>query len=263
MTKVNSPISLVIPILWAFFLSMFPALAIAEETKWVERIEDYFQDKVGMTWTYEGSVANQVMKVNSYTNIATVKGTIQVHGVPALIFSETNQGNKGPSLSYFSTGDLGLVYHGGEPPSDFESHLIPYPVIPFPMAFHTPFIQLEKERVPFGSDFDHDGIDELADVRASVVADSYETVSVPSGVYKNALKLRGTMVVRLWLSGSDQPEWVEIVDRTTTWLVIGVGMVKGIESIEFPPVGHLPGVRTVTTELLTAFSKAPLTNNNE
>ncbi len=226
----------------------------------MERIEDYFKEKVGMTWTYEGSVADEVMKISAYTNIATIKGIIQVDGVPALIFSETNQGNKGPSLSYFSTGDLGLVYHGGEPTSDFEGRLIPYAVIPFPMQFNKKFIQFEKKGVPFGRDFDHDGIDELADVSASVVAEAYETVSVPNGVYHNALKLRGTMVISLRLSGSKVSKRVEIIDRTTTWLALGVGMVKGIESIEFPAVGDLPATTTVTSEMLRSFSKEPSSN---
>ena len=221
----------------------------------MKQIEDYFPDKVGMTWTYEGSVANKVMKITSYTNIATVKGIKRVDGVPAIIFSETNQGNNGPSLSYFSTGALGIVYHGGEPSSDFEAQLIPYAVIPFPMSFRQKFIQLEKEHVDFGRDFDHDGINEIANVSASVVAESYESISVPTGVYENALKLRGTMVISLKLSGSKESAMVEIVDRTTTWLVLGIGMVKGIESIEFPALGGLPATTMVTTELLTAFSE--------
>jgi len=237
-------------------LSIIPSFAIAEEA-WVKQIKDYFPDKVGMRWTYEGSsVANTMMKVTSYTNIASVEGIKQVDGVPAIIFSETNQGNKGPSISHFSMGDLGIVYHGGEPSSDFETRLIPYPVIPFPMQFDQKFIQLEKEQIPFGLDFDHDGINENADISASVIAESYETISVPSGVYENALKLRGTMVIRLKLSGSDIGEVVEIVDRTTTWLVLGLGMVKGIESIEFPAVNDVPARTIVTTELLTAFSGA-------
>lgn len=222
---------------------------------WVSQIEDYFPDKVGMTWTYEGSEANTVMKVGSYTNVATVKGITQVDGVPAIIFTESNQGNNGPSVSHFSMGDLGIVYHGGEPESDFEDQLIPYPVIPFPMQFHQKFIQLERKGLPFGRDFDHDGINEIADISAWVIAESHENVSVPSGVYKNTLKLRGTMVIRLALSGSESPESVEIIDRTTTWLASGVGMVKGIESIEFPAVNGLPATTIVTTERLTAFSE--------
>ncbi len=249
------------PLRFALFLSVFilsniPSLAIAEDA-WVKQIKDYFPDKVGMSWTYEGSVANTMMKITSYTNIATVDGIKQVDGVPAIIFSESNQGNKGPSISHFSMGDLGIVYHGGEPASDFETRLIPYPVIPFPMQFHQKFIQLERQHIPFGMDFDHDGINEFADISAFVIAESYETVSAPSGVYKDALKLRGKMVIRLKLSGSDIGEVVEIVDRTTSWLVLGLGMVKGIESIEFPAVNDVSARTIVTTELLTAFSETP------
>jgi len=260
MRKTKLILHVIVCCLWVGYFSMSPLIALGEESREVQQIEAYFPNTVGMTWTYTGTVANKVLKVKTYTNIATVEDIIQVDGVPAIIFSETNQGNKGPSKSYFSMGEMGIVYHGGEPPSDFENQLIPYSVIPFPIRFQQKFIQLEKKDVDFGHDIDQDGINERADVSASVVAESYETIAVPAGVYKNALKLRGKMVITLKLSDSQVSQQVEIIDRTTTWLVPGIGMVKGIESIEFPGVGEVSGTTSVTTELLTKFSEKPSSN---
>ncbi len=238
---------------FVFLLPPFGSPILADDETPIQNFKDYFPDDVGMTWTYQGTVEDNVMRVTTYTNISTVTGTTKKNGVTVKIFNESNQANQGPSESYFSIKKDGIVYHGGEPTTPFEGHLIPYPVIQFDMTLHRPFSQLLKWRVPFGRDFDHDGREEIADVYAEITADGFETVSVPAGVFQDALKLKGKMVIRLTLSGSG--EFAHIIDRTTTWLALNIGTVKATESIEFPQMDGSAPLGTVIEEVLSAFSE--------
>jgi len=240
-----------------FLCLFFPeiSLAMGERIAPIGNIERYFPDEVGMTWTYQGTIADDVMRIATYTNVSTVSGLAKKNGVSVKVFQETNQANEGPSESYFLMDAKGIDYHGGEPTTEFENQLIPYRIIQFDLALHQPFSQLNKRGISFGRDYDQDGIDEMADVYAEITAEGFETVSVPAGVFNNALKMKGLMVIRLTLS--DSGEVVHIIDRTHTWFALDVGTVKGVESIEFPQFEGLPPLSTVITESLSAFSGQP------
>ncbi len=225
----------------------------------IGNMENYFPDEVGMTWTYQGTIADDVMRIGTYTNVATVSGTIEKNGITLKVFKETNQANDGPSESYFALEKDGIDYYGGDPSSDFEKSLVPYRIIEFDMPLHQPYAQLNRKGIPFGRDYDQDGINEIADVYAEITAEGFETVTVPAGRFKNALKLKGLMIIRLTLS--DSGEVLNIVDRTSTWFALGVGTVKGIESIDFPQQEGLPPLSTVITETLSAYSGRPNTTH--
>lgn len=220
----------------------------------IKDIERYFPDEIGMRWTYEGTIEEKIQQIAFFTNVSTVKGTIRKDGVEVKVFTESNQGNQGPAENYFSRNEDSIVYHGGEPTTEFEEKLVPYLVMQFPLQVGESFTQVEKKAIPFGRDLDEDGIEELAEVKAMVTVVGFETVSVPAGVFKDALRLNGLMSIRFTLSSSN--EVVELVDKTETWFVLNVGMVKGVETIEFPEIGTIPETVSVIKEVLTTLPES-------
>ncbi len=237
-----------------FPLILTPLMAPAEERDVIPEIERYFPDEVGRTWRYEGSVLDDVQRIASYTNVAMVEKTIDQNGVEVMVFTESNQANHGPSKSLFSRDKEGIVYHGGEPTTLFERQLVPYQVIEFPMTFHHPYSQIEKKKVAFGLDLDHDGKDEQADVSAHVIAEKFETVSVPAGVFKDSLKIVGTLVIRITLSGNQ--DVVRMIDKTNSWFVKDIGLIKGVERTTFPKIEGFPRTNSLIIEVLSEYSKA-------
>jgi len=233
-------------------LLLWISLAHAEEPN-IPNIERYFPDDIGMSWTYRGSVADQVQRVASYINNAIVKGTTEKKGSRVKVFTESNQSNEGPAESYFLRDKDGIMYYGGDPTTPLESQLVPYRVIRFPLSLHTPYVQVDKT-VSFGKDLDEDGQEEHAVVKADIVAAGFETVSVPAGVFKDCLKLEGTMKIYITLSSNGKV--VLMTDKTTNWFAPDVGMVKGIERTEFPSVDGSNPTGSIITEELAEFKQA-------
>lgn len=240
-------------VLFSFTLLLVGTVGRTEEAAPIQNIERYFPDEVGLTWTFSGSIADQVQRVSTYTNVAAVKGTAEKNGVKVKIFTESNQANDGPAESYFFRDGNGIVYHGGDPTTPFETQLVPYRVIRFPLALHQPFPQIQKRSIAFGQDLDNDGKEEQADVYAEITAASFETVSVPAGTFKDCLKLQGSLIVQVTLS-KDQ-KVVQMIDKTTNWFAPGIGMIKGVEKIEYPSVDGSNPTGSIITEELTEFSK--------
>ncbi len=232
-------------------LLMTSTLTANAEEGPIPELERYFPDEIGMRWTYEGTIDEKVQKIATYTNVSTVKGTTRKDGVEVKIFTESNQANQGPAEHYFSRNDDSVVYHGGEPTTPFESKLVPYLVMQFPLRVGQSFTQVEKSAVPYGQDLDGDGIEELAAVMAKVTVEGFEAVSVPAGRFEKALKLTGLMKIKLTLSKNN--ELFELVDETTSWFARDIGMVKGIETIKFPAVDTIPATSTVIKEALSAL----------
>lgn len=237
-------------IFFSFVFLLAATIGETQEGTPIQNIERYFPDEVGFTWTYKGSVADQIQRVATatYTNVATVKGTAEKKGVQVKIFTESNQANEGPAESYFFKDQNGIVYYGGEPTTPFETQIVPYRVVRFPVLFHKPFWQIQKAGISFGSDLDNDGKDEEADVSAQITAIGFETITVPAGTFKNALKLEGTLTIQVTLSRNQKV--VQMIDKTTNWFGEGVGMLKGVERMEYPAVnGNSPNGSIITEEL--------------
>lgn len=227
---------------------LFNSFTLANAETPLQDAKRYFPDAIGMRWTYEGTIEEKIQQIATYTNITTVKGTTKKDGVKVRIFTESNKGNQGPSESYFSRNADSIVYHGSDPTTAFEEKLVPFLVMKFPLHLDESFVQVEKKSIPFGRDLDQDGIEELVEVKAEATIVGYETVSVPAGVFKDALKITGLMTIRFTLSANNAV--VELIDNTTTWLALDVGMVKSIETIAFPEIGPIPQTSTVIKEML-------------
>ncbi len=236
------------------FCVVFLSFSQSAQTETViQQIEGYFPDEIGLSWTYQGSVADQVQRVAAYTNIAAVKERTVKEGVQVTVFTESNQSNQGPVESYFKKDWKGIIYYGGEPTTEFERNLVPYKVIPFPLSLNSAYSQIEKRDIPFGQDLDGDGQEELADVSAKIVVGPYETVSVPAGLFKDCLKFRATMQVLITFSKSKKT--IQMTDTTTNWFAQDVGMVKGIERIEFPSFEGRSPTGTIIMEELSSYAQ--------
>lgn len=216
-------------------------------------IERYFPDEVGLKWTYRGTVADQVQRVATYTNIAEVKRTAEIGGVQVKVFTESNQANEGPAESYFFRDRNGITYYGGEPTTPLETAIVPYRVIRFPVIMRKAFPQIDKSGIGFGRDLDSDGKDEESDIIAQITAIGFETITVPAGTFKDCLKLQGVMTLQITLSSNNKV--VQMLDSTTNWFAPGVGLIKGVEKTEFPPLDGGNPIGTIISEELTEYSQ--------
>ena len=228
------------------------SFAGAKETAFFADSERYFPDDVGLQWTYSGSVAQQIQSVSDYTNTVVVKGNTKKMGVPVVIVWESNQSNRGQAESYLSRDKEGIVYYGGKPTTDFETQLIPFRAILFPIVLGQKNVQVEKGNLTYDLDLDNDGVQEKANAIAEVTAVALEAVATPAGTFHDTIKFQGTMTV--WVTLSKDKKRVSIIGRTTHWFAKDVGLVKQIEKLEFPE--GLKGVPsgTMTTEVLTEYS---------
>jgi len=245
------------PIAFFFVLIMiysFPecAAGAAEPKEAVPNIMLYFPSEVGTEWRYFGTVVEQIQRVGTYVNVTTISGTAVKNGVQVQVYSETNQADNGPADSYFSIDQSGITYYGSTPTTTFEKQIVPYKIISFPVFLHQQYPQLDKRGLNFGRDLDQDGTDETVDVIADISIDGLEAVSVPGGVFDRCLKMTGTMNLFITLSGSHKV--VKMVDITTNWFAPGVGLVKGIERTDFPPINGSAAQSTEIIEELQSTS---------
>ncbi len=232
---------------------------LSAEGEVIRGAQHYFPDDVGLEWTYTGSVADQVQRVSSYTNTAKVTGTTKKGKEQVVIFSESNPANRGQSESYFKKDKNGITYFGGEPTTELENQIVPYLVIPFPIVLGKPYIQVQRTGLRYDHDIDHDGIKERADMRSEITAVGFETMTVPGGTFQSVIKFEGKTTLLLTLS-RDQKK-AKIIDVTTHWFALGVGMIKMIEKIEFPEVAGRAPTGTIVTETLTQFSGQDASRN--
>lgn len=233
-------------------LLFIPAVG-AKDAELILDSERYFPDDIGLQWTYSGSVAEQIQSVSDYTNTAIVKGKTKKSGVPVVIFWESNQSNRGQAESYLARDKEGITYYGGKPTTDFETQLIPFRAIRFPIVLGKKEIQVEKRDLIYDVDLDGDGVKEKADARAVVTAVAIETVFTPAGTFRDTIKFQGAMTV--WVTLSKDKKRVPIIGTTTHWFAKDVGMVKQIEKLEFPEGLDRVPTGTMTTEVLTDYTK--------
>ena len=241
--------SLVVVIL---FIALAPLAGDKDAALFLES-ERYFPDDIGLQWTYSGSVAEQIQRVSDYTNTAIVKGKTKKRGIPVVVFWESNQSNRGAVESYLSKDKEGITYFGGNPTTDFETQIVPYRVIQFPIVLGKTVLQIEKRNLTYDLDLDHDGVKEKADTRAEVAAVTVETVFTPAGTFRDTIKFQGTMTV--WVTLSRDKRRVPIVATTVHWFAKDVGMVKQIEKLDFSEGIDGAPSGTIRTEILTEYIK--------
>ena len=216
--------------------------------------EAYFYAPVGSTWHYQGMSHDrevQLTSPNTFMNIATAVKTTKKHGQHVIVIVETNAGNAGVTESYYHIGNDGVMYHGSEPQQLFEQHLVPYPVVRFPLFKQQLFRQFDVNDRNFFQDLDGDGVNERVDAHADVTVGALETISVPAGTFGNVLRLNGNMAMTITMSSSG--DVVVTNDRLTSWFAPHIGLIKYVETIEIPMMGGTIMRTIVVTEALEAF----------
>jgi hypothetical protein len=233
-------------------LTTLPSLH-AEEAGTIAHSEEYFPDEVGNRWTYRGHISEgplQTIDHKVFSNVSSVTGTKSIKGLKVTVFHDTNPGNHGPSDSFYRRDVVGIVYYGSEPGTPLEKQLIPYQIIMFPMKLGTSFQQFDRSGLDFGTDMDRDGINEKADVRGHAAIVGLESISVPAGTFKDAVKVEAHMTMRIHLSGADKN--ATGTDVMTAWFAKGVGLIKYTELQELSSIQDR-GVATEITEELESY----------
>lgn len=212
----------------------------AESTKFVvDKIHEYFPDHVGNEWVYQGTMIEGGMvhiddKDTRFTNVSKVMGEEALEGVMVTVFHDTNPGNQGPSDSYYRRDAAGIRYYGSKPGTTLERQLVPYQIVRFPLEVPSSFEQLNRKGLDLGMDVDRDGEKEKVDIVAVVSVQGQETVTVPAGVYHEAIRLEAKMIMNVHLSESG--ESIQGTDTMTAWFARGVGLLKYIERQTIPSV---------------------------
>jgi hypothetical protein len=220
----------------------------------VAQSADYFPDQTGNRWRYRGQITEgplQTVELKFFSNESSVTGTKIMKGMTVTVFHDTNPGNHGPMDSFYRRDAVGIVYYGSDPGTPFEKQLVPYQIVRFPMKLSSSFQQFNRKDLDFGNDLDRDGTNEKADAEGDAVVLGQESITVPAGTFKDAVKLEARMRMQIHLSGMKNT--VQGNDVMTAWFVKGVGLVKYVERQELSPLVEERGVVTDIMEELESY----------
>jgi hypothetical protein len=234
-----------------------PTLA-AEDASVIAQSADYFPDQVGNEWHYRGQITEgplQTIEHKFFTNVSSVTGTKIIKGMTVSVFHDTNPGNHGPSDSFYRRDSVGIVYYGSEPGTPLEKQLVPYQIVRFPMKVSTSFPQFNRKGLDFGTDMDRDGENEKADAQGDSTVVGQESVTVPAGTFKDAVKVEARMSMQIHLSGTNKT--AHGTDVMAAWFVKGVGLVKYVERQELSPLEDRGVVTEIMEELESYEIKPP------
>ena len=167
-----------------------------------------------------------------FSNVSKVVGTEVLDGVTVTVFHDTNPGDQGPSDSYYRRDAAGIRYYGSKPGTTLEKQLVPYQIVRFPIEIPSSFEQLNRKNLNLGIDLDRDGESEKVDVLAVVSVQARESLTVPAGTYKDAIRLEARMTMDVKLSESGMI--LQGTDVMTAWFAKGVGLLKYIERQSIP-----------------------------
>ena len=238
--------------------STWPAPLAAEDAGIIVQSADYFPDQIGNEWHYRGQITEgplQTVENKFFSNVSLVTGTKAIKGMTVTVFHDTNPGNHGPMDSFYRRDSVGIVYYGSEPGTPLEKQLVPYQIVRFPMKASSSFPQFNRKGLDFGTDMDRDGSNEKADAQGDATVVGQESVTVPAGTFKNAVKVEARMNMQIHLSHAKRT--VQGTDVMTAWFVKGVGLVKYVERQELSPLEDRGVVTDIMEELESYEIKPP------
>ena len=238
--------------------SIWSAPLAAEDASVIAQSADYFPDQIGNEWHYRGQITEgplQTIEHKFFSNVSSVTGTKTIKGMTVTVFHDTNPGNHGPSDSFYRRDSVGIVYYGSEPGTPLEKQLVPYQIVRFPMKVSSSFPQFNRKGLDFGTDMDRDGINEKADAQGESMVVGQESVTVPAGTFKDAVKVEARMHMQIHLS--DTNKTAHGTDVMTAWFAKGVGLVKYIERQELSPLEDRGVVTDIMEELESYEIKPP------
>ncbi|MCG3776212.1 MAG: hypothetical protein JW395_3063 [Nitrospira sp.] len=229
----------------------------SEEAGIIVQSADYFPDQTGNEWHYRGQITEgplQTVERKFFSNVSSVTGTKNIKGMTVTVFHDTNPGNHGTMDSFYRRDSVGIVYYGSEPGTPFEKQLVPYQIVRFPLKVSSSFPQFNRKDLDFGNDLNRDGINEKADAQGDASVLGQESVTVPAGTFKDAVKVEARMRMHIYLSG--EKKTIQGTDVMTAWFVKGVGLVKYVERQELSPLEDR-GVVTDIMEELESYEIKP------
>jgi len=238
--------------------STWSAPLAAENAGIIAQSADYFPDQIGNEWRYRGQVTEgplETIENKFFSNVSSVTGTKDIKGMTVTVFHDTNPGNHGPMDSFYRRDSVGIVYYGSEPGTPFEKQLVPYQIVRFPMKVSSSFPQFNRKELDFDTDLDRDGLDEKADAQGDATVLGQESVTVPAGTFKDAVKVEARMHMQIHLSSAKRT--VQGTDVMTAWFVKGVGLVKYLERQELSPLDDRGVVTDIMEELESYEIKPP------
>jgi len=244
----------------ALLLSCVPwsAPLLAEDANVIAQSADYFPDQIGNEWHYRGQITEgplQTIEHKFFSNVSSVTGTKAIKGMTVTVFHDINPGNHGPMDSFYRRDSVGIVYYGSEPGTPFEKQLVPYQIVRFPMKISSSFPQFNRKGLDFGTDLDRDEINEKADAQGDATVLGQESVTVPAGTFKSAVKVEARMHMQIHLSGAKRT--TQGTDVMTAWFVKGVGLVKYVERQELSSLEDRGVVTDIMEELESYEIKPP------
>ncbi len=230
---------------------------LAEDASVIAQSADYFPDQIGNEWHYRGQITEgplQTIEHKFFSNVSSVTGTKAIKGMTVTVFHDTNPGNHGPMDSFYRRDSVGIVYHGSEPGTPLEKQLVPYQIVRFPLKVSSSFPQFNRKELDFGTDLDQDSINEKVDAQGDATVVGRESVTVPAGTFKDAVKVEARMYMQIHLSGAKRTAIG--TDVMTAWFVKGVGLVKYVERQELSQLEDR-GVVTDIMEELESYEIVP------
>lgn len=228
----------------------WPIPASADGDKGIAESDEYFPDGVGSRWEYRGEITEgplQTIDHKVFANVSTVTGTRDLKGMSVIVFHDTNPGNHGPSDSFYRRDAAGIVYHGSDPGTPLEKQLIPYQIVTFPITIGSTIQQFNKKDLDFGADMDRDGVNEKADATGTSTIAGVESITVPAGTFKDAVKIEARMTMTIHLSGTKRT--ATGIDVMTAWFAKGVGLLKYFERQELTPLKDRGMITEISEEL--------------
>jgi hypothetical protein len=238
--------------------SVYSAPLAAEDASVIAQSADYFPDQIGNQWSYRGQITEgplQTIEHKFFSNVSSVTGAKTIKGMAVSVFHDSNPGNHGPSDSFYRRDSVGIVYYGSEPGTPLEKQLVPYQIVRFPMKVSSSFPQFNREGMDFGTDMDQDGINEKADAQGDATVVGQESVTVPAGTFKDAVKVEARMYMQIHLSGANRTAIG--TDVMAAWFAKGVGLVKYVERQELSPLEDRGVVTEIMEELESYEIKPP------
>jgi hypothetical protein len=132
---------------------------------------------------------------------------------------------------------------------------VPYQIVRFPLKGSSSFQQFNRKELDFGTDLDRDGVNEKADAQGDATVVGLESVTVPAGTFKDAVRVEARMHMQIHLSGGKKTAIG--TDVMNAWFAKGVGLVKYVERQELSQLDDRGVVTDIMEELESYEIKPP------
>jgi hypothetical protein len=198
----------------------------------------YFPIGAGNQWFYNATTSDPTASAPTGFSVVSVNGSHTVKNVSATVVTTVSPigTSAGTIDNYYYASPGGITYLGNNDATDGITPLIiPYPQLLFPVNTGQ-VASIVGTNLSLGNDTQGNAI--TGSLNDTIANADFESVTVPAGIFPNALK----QVTSTSVSGTDSltHQTATITGTDTIWLVPGIGTVKEVTVINSSP--------SVTTE---------------